>query len=275
VAGQDLARCLVEAELDPGVGLADGADPGPAGTVGGGHGAVLGHAVDLVDDHPDPVEPLEQLGSDRRRPRPREAAALQAEPFAQGPVQERVAEGVAQPGRAGVGAAVGHQLGPDPGRLAHPQPVVGPFQRGRRGHPDLDRGPDLLPDAGHGEEQGRLDLAQVVLDGLDRLGEVDLGAGGGVLPLGGDPLGHVAQRQVGQGDVVGAGILEEAVVVDEDLDGEVDVGHGQHGPLGRPGGPRGVDEGDHVVGRHLGGPLVQQPGVPPAVVAAKREQLGP
>ena len=32
---------------------------------------------------------------------------------------------------------------------------------------------DLLPDAWNGEEEGRLDLAEVGLDRLDRLGEVE------------------------------------------------------------------------------------------------------
>ena len=61
---------------------------------------------------------------------------------------------------------------------------------------------EFLPDPGHGEEQGGLDLSEVFLDGVDGLSEVEGQADVGNGERGEDAFGHVAQRQVADLDVV-------------------------------------------------------------------------
>src|SRR5690606_34696749 len=119
--------------------------------------------------------------------------------------------------------------------------------------PDHDPGVDLLPDPGYREEDGGLDLPQVHLDRVDRLGEVERAPAGHRRPGGEDPLGHVAERQVGEDDVVAVdrpavtaedpGATETALLVDHLVDAEGEVGVREHGAFGGTGGPGGVDEG--------------------------------
>ena len=91
-------------------------------------------------------------------------------------------------------AAVVH-LGP----TDHPgeeEPEPQPQALERAGVCALDRDPcvEFLPDPGHGEEQGGLDLSEVFLDGVDGLSEVEGQADVGCVERGEDALGHVAQR---------------------------------------------------------------------------------
>ncbi len=110
VAGEDLAGLLVDPEVDAGLRFADGAELDPPGSVDGGDRGVLGHPVDLVDDHADAEEELQHLGRDRRGARPGGADLAQPDAVAQGPEDQRVAEGVQDAAAGGVVAVVGDQV---------------------------------------------------------------------------------------------------------------------------------------------------------------------
>jgi hypothetical protein len=117
---------------------------------------------------------------------------------------------------------------------------------------------------------------QVGRDGLDRLGEVDGDAGPGAEPAAEDPLGHVAQRQVGQHAVAGRRRrCGEAAALDQFLDGEVDVRGGQHHALRRAGRAGGVDQGHHVVRPGLVHPPGDRVRVPGAMFGAEGKEVRP
>ena len=165
-------------------------------------------------------------------------------------------------------AAVVH-LGP----TDHPgeeEPEPQPQALERAGVCALDRDPcvEFLPDPGHGEEQGGLDLSEVFLDGVDGLSEVEGQADVGCVERGEDALGHVAQRQVADLDVVvtrrtsapKASVVEVRHAVGH-------VGVGEHRSLRRACRSRRVDERHHVVDmclvhEVLDGVLMGQPMLP-------------
>ena len=102
--------------------------------------------------------------------------------------------------------------------------------------------------------------------GLDRLREVDLGAGGGVEPGAEDPLGDVATaagRTAVRSRGPGGGSVNAPSSI-EHLDRELDVGDREHRALGRAGRARGVDQGGEVVG------LLARPAPRPARRGAPR-----
>ena len=74
------------------------------------------------------------------------------------------------------------------------------------------------------------------------------------MPCGEDALGYVAQRQVGDHQVVSRGYLipPQPVVTNNPRDAERRVGVRKHGTLGRTGGPRRVDQRHHVVRPGIG-----------------------
>ena len=169
--------------------------------VGGGDGRVLGHAVQLEHRHAEADEELEHLGRDRRRARGGVAAAAQSEPFPHRPEHEHVPDRreharlhrvVAHVGDLDPADAVGEAEAELEHQALEAGGVVGLDERDRV---------QLLPDARDREEDRRLHLAEVLVDRLDRLGEVQHRAGTDHGPGGEDPLGDVAQRQVGDDQV--------------------------------------------------------------------------
>ena len=176
------------------------------GRIESGDGGVLGHPVQLVDRDPEAHEELEHLGGDRGRAGAGPATPPQTDPFEQRPKDQRIPEPVQQTGAQGVIAPVGHFLpADDPGQL-HPEPEPDSFEGGGVAALDQDAGVHLLPDPGNREEEGRLDLPQVLLDGLDRLGKVEHGPAMGEGPGREDSLGDMAERQIGEDLVVGPGL---------------------------------------------------------------------
>ena len=183
-AREDLA-VLGDPQLDALERLADGADPHVVERHQRADRGVLGLAVDLVDRDAQRPEVLEHLGGDRGGAA--DGALRAAEP-----------ELVAQ-------RAQGEHVGDAAGRESQRRPVRPALEpRGVR-HLDLDGGEHLLPHARDGREQGRLDVAQVLRERLAALAEVDDVAGAEAVDDRAEPLGDVAQRQVGEHLVVGAG----------------------------------------------------------------------
>jgi len=122
-------------------------------------------------------------------------------------------------------------------------PLVGEFfQRGGFGQGDGDARVEFFPDARHGEEHGRLDLAHVLRNGLRVFDKIQPGAGVQREIGARHALGYVAQGQ------------EAHVLVFLALrDDEVEAAHGmqhvvvrKHRPLGPAGGAGGVDEDGQV-----------------------------
>ena len=190
----DLPGLIIQTEADVRIRLTDGAGPHPTRKVSGGHGGVLGHAVQLVDRHPDAGEELQYLGRNGRRTGSGVPAASQAEALLEGPEHQGVADQVQESALRGVEATVGHLLPADQGGQIKAEPQPEPLEGRGVAALDQHRGVELLPDAGHGKEQGGLDLAQVHRDRLDRLGEVEAETAGDHVPGGEDALRHVAQR---------------------------------------------------------------------------------
>jgi hypothetical protein len=276
VPGEDFPGALVDAQLDPVVRLADRAQLDVAGPVRGGHRAVLGHAVHLVHRHADPHVELEHVRRDRRGTGGGVPDPAHADPLPQRSVAQQPADRVAQPGARGVPPAGAHQRVADLAGHPQPEPGVGALERGGREQPGVDLGEHLLPDPRYPEQDGGLHLAQVGDHGVHRLGEVDLAAGRGVEPGGEDALGHVAEREVGHQQVVVARRrIGEPTGHDQRVDRELDVGDREHHALGRPGGPRRVDQGHDVVGAGLCHPVRHRTRMRSAVFLAQFEQLRP
>ena len=92
------------------------------------------------------------------------------------------------------------------------------------------------------------------------------------------PFGDMAQRQVREDDVVGAGEATARIAVgavDDALDAVREVGVGEHGALRRPSSARRVDEGDDVVGPGGGHPLFHGMGLHRPVLASEGQELVP
>jgi hypothetical protein len=129
----------------------------------------------------------------------------------------------------------------------------------------VDGGVELLPDARDAEEEGRLDLLEVVGDLLEGLGEVDADAEDGGAVDGEHLLGDVRQREVAEGAVLGGELVDLA----DGLDGPHAVAVAEHDGLRRAGGPGGVDVAGAVVALDLAGAVVD--GVGRGGVAAGQE----
>ncbi len=248
-AGEDLA-VLVELDLDAGQRLAHRSHQGTARAVHGDDPGGLGHPVALHQRDAQHLEEAEELGRGR-------CGAAQGEP---GPVEaDAPLEGLADRpvGEEAGGPEPGGDL-PGGGRLhpasphRHGQPVEAALQEGGVGHPQLDGGGELLPDARHAGEVGGRDLAQVLEERVQALHEVDDVAHSQVEEHRAEVLVDVRQRQVGDELVVHPGAVRE----DERLRHEERAAVGEHGALGISGGPRGVDDHRRVLRRDLGEPLL-------------------
>ena len=122
--GEDLSRAVSEDDLYSGMGLADGPELDAPAAIARRDGAVLRHAVELVDDDAHGEEEEEHVGRDGSGCRSRRAHPAQAEPLAQGAVEEDIADGIADATPQRVLAAVGeHRLGDAVADL-HPDAVV-------------------------------------------------------------------------------------------------------------------------------------------------------
>jgi len=109
---------------------------------------------------------------------------------------------------------------------------------------------ELLPDAGHAEEDLRAELAQVFLDGAQALGEIHRRTHQHRDVDGEHLLGHVAQRQVGN-QLVGVAAAEHAV---EAARRRTQAAPGRHRRLRTPGAATGEHaQGGVVEGRRLQG----------------------
>ena len=168
------------------------------------------------------------------------------------PVQVEVAH---HPVAGGAGPAEDHALG---------QAARG------EGVPHL--GVDLLEDPRHGHEHGGPDLQEVLGQGDEALGVVDGDAQveHRVVPAG--ALEDVGQGQDARGTgrpARGAGPRWPPPPWPIDVGGQVALG--EHGPLGVPGGARGVDEGEQVLGACAPWPRpAPRPGGPPGPAPSSR-----
>ncbi|MNX71346.1 hypothetical protein D3C86_1026580 [compost metagenome] len=239
-AGQDLA-VLGDLDLDVGEGLAHRADPGAAGPVHGDDRRGLGEAIAL--EHRD-AEDLEEHAHLARQSGAARDAAAQAAAGALAHLREDELVGELEL-HGGPGTGLLPLL---PGHEDAAAEVQGPGEQGaldqralvdRAEHP----GADLLVDARHADDEGRLDLDQVGGDGVHGLGVSGAGALGeeGVV---GDALEDVAQGQEAQGAVLG---LEVDQVQHAARVGRV-VAVAEHDPLGVARGARGVDDRGDALG---------------------------
>ena len=254
VLGLDLAGVGVEAQPDVGIGLPHRAELDATGEVAGGDGGVLGHAVELEDRHTDAHEELKNLGGDGRRTGRRIPAAAQTDALLDCPEDERLADPRQDPALHRVVATVGDLLLADRASQTNPEAEERFLEPGGIVATDVDAGVQALPDAGHGEEDGRLDFAQVQRHRVDRFGEIERRTGRTHGPGREDPLGDVAQREIGEDEVVGTRALSvghASGFVDDLLHRKRSVCVGEHGALRRTGGARGVDERHDVVGSGL------------------------
>ena len=137
---------------------------------------------------------------------------------------------------------------------------------------------DALPYSGHGEEDGRLHLAEVDLHRLDRFGEVEDRAVVRHRPCREQALGDVAQWQVGELlilDPLTMRCREPLGVVDHLEDRELDIAMGQHRSLRWAGGPRRVDEGHDLIAIDLGHQPFDRSRVGRTVLRTQRHEFVP
>src|SRR5215218_4428254 len=252
-------------DVDPRRGRPDRADLDPLRRVAGPGAGGLGHPPQLRERNPQRMEELDHLG--RRRGRTHVAGLDLAEAEHVADVREHLGVGLLPLAFELLRHLCARLDGADPAK----GDVQGALDRGLLllvleplEHP-LEAGLQFLPDPRHSEEPGRCDLGHV-LGHLPRVGA----AGDREAQHHRQVMAHVALRHVGhrqvrdhppgvrKGDdlVVGADRLRHVPVRD------------LH-PLGRPGGARGVDQGEEVVGRNgpPGGLEVE------GVVAPPRELL--
>ena len=135
---------------------------------------------------------------------------------------------------------------------------------------DGDDGIEFLPDARHGEEDGRLHLAQIVGHRLRAFGEVHHRSKRHRGVVAGDAFGDVAQRQEHQPFLV--------VTCDDQVVGMAHLTHhaavGMHGALGRTCRAGGVDQDREIIAAAACQHLVPEVFAALHVIAAERGELG-
>ena len=238
VLGLYLPGLLVDPQSDAGIRGADRPHLVRPWKVARRHRGVLGHAIQLKERDSHTEEVLDQLRCNRCRPNGGVTNTPHPDALFQSPKHNRITDEVEESTQERMVTIVGHPLGTDDRYQLHPESKPDSLEPGAVPAPDDDAGMNSFQDARNGKEKGGLNLPKVLLDGLDRLGEVECAPESGHMPRGKDALCDMTQRQVGENRVGWVGRLPRYPVFDthQVFDTEQEVGVGEHRSLRRAGG---------------------------------------